>query len=236
MRARTASPPGQGWLRQLRQAVLWHRRLLAAGLTAAAVAAALVALSPPAASTLPVLRAAHDVPAGTVVDADDVEVASVPPGLVPDGALRSEPEATGRVLAGPARKGEPLTDVRFVGPTQLTGYGRGVVGAPVRIADAQAVALLRPGDVVDVLAADLVEDSAADGAGDAQHAVARVAARRVRVVTVPKPADDSLVGTGTLDAGALVVFATTPEVAGALARAAVTSRLSIILRADVQSP
>jgi Flp pilus assembly protein CpaB len=61
----------------------------------------------------------------------------------------------GRLVAGPVRRGEPLTDVRLLGPSLLAAVARGpdVVAVPVRFADAGAAALLRPGDRVDVLAA-----------------------------------------------------------------------------------
>ncbi len=52
------------------------------------------------------------------------------------------------------RAGETITDVRLVGPALLAGYGDQLVAAPVRIADAGSAALLQPGDVIDVLAAD----------------------------------------------------------------------------------
>jgi Flp pilus assembly protein CpaB len=219
-----AEPAQRRLLRLVRRRLLWHRRLITAGLTAAAVGAGLLALSPPAEPTVGVVRLSRDVPAGVVLDASSVEVSRLSPDAVPDGALRFASEAVGRVLASPARRGEPVTDARLVGASLLDGYGADAVGAPVRIADAQAVSLLRPGDVVDVLAADVPGD------GDESGRAAVTVAHGVRVVTVPAAGRDGWLASGAGDGGALVVLATSPQVARDLARAAVASRLSIVLR------
>jgi Flp pilus assembly protein CpaB len=126
----------------------------------------------------------------------------------------------GRVLAGPVRAGEPITDVRLVGRSLLEGYGDGLVATPVRIADAESARLLRSGDVIDVLAATAAAET---GAGEA-----RLVAAGVRVVVVPR-AEDSALGGGGFGEGALVVLATTPATATRLASAAVTSRLSLTI-------
>ena len=74
----------------------------------------------------------------------------------------------------------------------------------------------RHGDVVDVLASS---DHAA-------AATAPVLATGVRVLAVPNAAD----AVSGLDDGALVVVATTPSTAAVLARAAVSARLSVVIR------
>src|SRR6476620_2344630 len=56
---------GTGWLRDLRRAASWHRRLLVAGLLAASAAFAIDALSPPPPRTESVLVAAKDLAGGT---------------------------------------------------------------------------------------------------------------------------------------------------------------------------
>nr|WP_242339757.1 hypothetical protein [Streptomyces formicae] len=90
-----------------------------------------------------------------------------------------------------------------------------MVSAPVRIADAETVRLLRPGDEVDVIAA---ADSPAGGASDA-HVVATGA----RVAGVPRAHDDFP------DGGALVVLTVPRPVAARLAGASTTSRLAVTL-------
>jgi hypothetical protein len=81
-----------------------------------------------------------------------------------------------------------------------------LVSAPVRIADAETVRLLRPGDRVDVIAAD---DTGS---------VARVVAKDVRVAEVPRGTDES---------GALVVLSAERATAAALAGAGMSSRLAV---------
>ncbi|MEV5874390.1 hypothetical protein AB0L75_09215 [Streptomyces sp. NPDC052101] len=87
------------------------------------------------------------------------------------------------------------------------------VTAPVRIADAATVRLLRPGDRVDVIAA---EDASAGG-------IARVLARGVRVTKVPEPLD------GTAESGALVVLSVPRAMAARLVGASATARLAVTL-------
>ena len=140
---------------------------------------------------------------------------------MPAGAVDDASRLTGRVLAGPVRTGEAITDVRLVGPSLLAGYGERLVASPVRIADAASARLVRPGDVIDVLAA-----GPADEAGDAE---ARLVAAGVRVVLVPGD-EESALGGESFGEGALVVLATTSEAATRLASAAVTSRLSLTIR------
>ncbi|WP_420706120.1 MULTISPECIES: hypothetical protein [unclassified Streptomyces] len=89
----------------------------------------------------------------------------------------------------------------------------GAVTAPVRIADAATVRLLRPGDRVDVIAA---EETAAGGD-------ARMVARGARVTKVPEPLEDAT------DSGALVVLSVPRTTAARLAGASATARLAVTL-------
>jgi len=201
------------------QAATWHRRLLAAGLAAGSVAFALSALAPAPPAVVNVLAVAHDLPAGSTLTPQDIRVVGLSPTNVPAGSLRDRSDVVGRILAGAIRRGEPLTDVRLVGRalTQTLG-GAGLVAAPIRIADPGVARLLQAGDVVDVLAASEHGDGT----------TAPLVATSVRVVTVPAPED---VTSGLAD-GALIVVATTPSTAAVLARAAVTSRLSVTIRSS----
>ncbi|MER5897982.1 RcpC/CpaB family pilus assembly protein [Streptomyces sp. NPDC001876] len=98
-----------------------------------------------------------------------------------------------------------------------------LVSAPVRIADAATVRLLRAGDRVDVIAAQ-------DG-----DPVARVVAKDVEVADVPHrsedggqgyPATDGDGGTAA-EGGALVVLSVERDTATALAGAGVSGRLAV---------
>ncbi|MDQ1626654.1 MAG: pilus assembly protein CpaB [Actinomycetota bacterium] len=213
-----AGPALPGWLREVRRAAAWHRRLLTAGLLAAAVAFALQAVTPSPPPGARVVVAARDLSGGVRVSGTDVTVHRVPRDALPGGALRERADAEGRILVGPVRKGEVLTDVRLVGRSLLEAYGDTLVAAPVRIADAASVRLLHAGDVVDVLAAG------ADDGG----AGARLVASAVPVVSVPAASGSVLGPTDT--SGALVVVVTTDTTAARLAAAAVSQRLSVVLR------
>ncbi|MBO2459870.1 SAF domain-containing protein [Actinomadura violacea] len=196
------------------------RRPLAALSAAAAAGLALTALRPGPAPSVRVLAAARDLPAGATLGGSDLRALDLPPPAVPAGAMRSG--AAGRVLAGPVRRGEPITDARLVGAGLLRGYGPGTVAAPVRVADAGTVRLLRSGDRVDVLAGP-PSDGADDGPGKAGQwgGDARVVVSGVRVVTVPRPRDDGG------QQGALVVLATDRVQAQALAGAGTALSITI---------
>ena len=192
--------------RQLSRALDRHRGLVAGGLAAASVAVALGVLAPTPPPTVEVVAAAHDLPAGAQVDADDVRAVELPLAAAPDRALRTVEEVAGRVLAGPVRAGEPLTDVRLLGAGLVPPGGQ--VAVPVRVAEPALPLLVAAGDRVDVLATSL------EGA-DAARAVVTA----VPVLAVPAAED-------TAD-GALLVVAASPAAAARLAAAAVTSRLSV---------
>jgi pilus assembly protein CpaB len=205
------SPPA--W-HELARTVARHRRFIAAGLTAAAVALALHALSPPPPPATLVVTASHDLAGGTALRPGDVTRTPLPVRTVPDGAITAMGSVVGRLLAGPVRAGQTITDVQLVGRSLLAGYGPGLVASPVRIADGASVSLLRVGDLIDVLATDL--RGAASTSTVAYH---------VPVIMVPVVSSDG----GPTGTGALVVLGVPSEVARSLASAAVTNQLSFIL-------
>jgi Flp pilus assembly protein CpaB len=184
-----------------------HRRLLAALFAAAAAACGLAAARPHAQGARG-LVAARDLAGGAVLGPSDVTARVFPVRAVPSGAVR---RATGRVLSGPMRRGEPLTDARLRSGGLLAAHDPAAVAVPVRLADAGVVRLLHTGDRVDVLAAR------AEG-----PLPARTVASAVPIIAVPKPGPD-------LDEGALVVVETGRDQAAALARASVDSRLSVTI-------
>ncbi|MFF1833741.1 RcpC/CpaB family pilus assembly protein [Streptomyces sp. NPDC058231] len=95
-----------------------------------------------------------------------------------------------------------------------------LVAAPVRIADAATVRLLRPGDRVDVIA------DGGTGAG------AKVVAKGARVAEVPRtPADGWAEDPAEASAadGALVVLSVPRSTAASLAGAGISGRLAVTL-------
>ena len=209
----------------LRRAVARHRRLLAAGLAAGSVAAALSVLAPAPAPTADVVAAARDLGPGAALTTEDLLVQALPEAAVPDGSVAEPAALVGAAAAGAVRRGEPLTDVRLVG-AGLLGDAAGLVAAPVRLADDGVSALLRAGDVVDVLAAsapDPVGQAMTEPTGPApvRPVLSRVVAAAARVLAVPSTRG---VGEGTL-----VLLAVAPRAANDLAAAAVSARLSVVL-------
>ncbi|MEO5851015.1 MAG: SAF domain-containing protein [Nocardioides sp.] len=190
-----------------RRAVLRRRRLLAALLSAVAVLAALRSVSPAPEPMVPVLVAARDLPSGTLVRPGDLVETAYPPATAPDGLAG---DVVGRTLAAPVRRGEPITDVRLVGPALTEGYDD-LVAVPVRLPDAGSVALLTVGDRIDLVATD-------PSAGGA-----RVIALAAPVLALPAPTDAG--DNGGLP-GRLVVVGASPTAAGAIAGAAVRDFLS----------
>jgi hypothetical protein len=125
--------------------------------------------------------------------------------------------AAALVTAGPRTAPEPHHTERARGHPAAEPARRhravDMVTAPVRIADAATVRLLRPGDRVDVIAAD--DPSAGGGA--------RVLARDARVTDVPEPLD------GAIGSGALVVLSVPRATAARLVGASATARLAVTL-------
>jgi len=204
-------------LQSLRRAVSWHRRKLAVVAAVAAVLTGINAALPPDPPTVDVVRSAVRLDGGHVLGADDVSLARFPQDAVPDDALTSLDAAVGRTIASPVSKGQLLTELSVVAPGRSARPGR--VVAPLRLGDADLVALLRVGDAVDVVAAD------------AEAAQAAVVAREIRIVGLPPPPDaDGLGATASSSGGALVLVEVDSRTATVLAQAAVTATLSVVLR------
>ncbi|MBE1576338.1 SAF domain-containing protein [Amycolatopsis roodepoortensis] len=96
---------------------------------------------------------ARDLPAGSLLRAEDVKLVDLPDDVRPQGATGLPSSVEGRMLVGAARSGEPLTDVRLL-DAGIPGSGDPESSTvPVRLADAGVAELLRPGRRVDVVAA-----------------------------------------------------------------------------------
>jgi pilus assembly protein CpaB len=203
-------------LRRPRSPVHTARRVAAVLLAAAAL---FLAVRPVPASetvrphpTVPVAVAASDLSAGTVLAARDVAVVRLPPAVVPGGVVPDRQPLVGRALAGTVRAGEPLTDVRLVGPGLTVLLPPGRVAAPVRLADLAVAALVRAGDRVDVLAA------LPDGTQ------AELVAAGAPVLAAPGPVSD-----GPDPGAGLLVLAVDPATAARLAAASTTATLTVTL-------
>jgi hypothetical protein len=157
------------------------RRVAAGGLV---VLAGVAALRPnPDGDRAEAVVAARDLSPGTALTPDDVRVENRLTTTLPDGSQTDPGAVVGSTLAGPARRGEVLTDVRLLGSRLAEAAigskaGPGARIVPLHLADGALIDLVRVGDVVDVLAAP---------AGDAQpgaQAVSKVVATDAVVVLV----------------------------------------------------
>lgn len=206
----TPTSPRRHLWRGLGRAVSWHRRKLAIVAAVAAVLTGVAAVSPEGPPTLSVVRATTQIAGGAVVGPGDVEVAEVVAADAPEGAMTDPAAVLGRRLTAPVAEGQVLTGLALLS-TRAGTPGR--VIAPLRLADADIAALLRPGQIVDVVATDQQTTNAA------------VVADGVRVVTIPAVGEQD----GS-QAGALVLVEVTVEEATTLARAAVSGALTVIWR------
>jgi Flp pilus assembly protein CpaB len=153
------------------------RRIIAGGLV---LLAAVAAFRPdPGDRRSPVVVAARDLGPGAELAADDLRMETRSAPTIPDGAQSDVDSVVGATLAGPARRGEVLTDVRLLGrrlAESTAGPDARIV--PVHPADTALIDLVRPGDVVDVVAA---------AEGDAQATPHVVATDAIVVSVSAKP-------------------------------------------------
>lgn len=174
---------------------LSRRRPVVAALLTFAVVLALSAIVGRHSPTTSVVVMARDVAAGTSLTGDDVTLAELADELVPSTAVKNVDDVIGRVTTGPLAQHEVLTSTKVV-----SANSAGSMAVPIRLADPRVAALLRPGDVVDVVASL---------SGDGQVRPAQLLAAGVRVVTVQSDRE----------AGLIVVTAdenTAPLLAGAV--------------------
>lgn len=183
----------------------WTRTVRARRAAAAAlvVLAAVAALRPdPHGERVDVVVAARDLAPGAALTPGDVSLESRSAHTVPDGALTEVATVAQTTLAGPARRGEILTDVRLLG-SRLTEAAAGpearIVG--VHPADAALIDVVRPGDVVDVVTAGQ------DDSGTASPPARVLASRAIVVLVSDKHNHDDRVVLVALPAPAAVAVA-----------------------------
>ncbi|QIG41471.1 pilus assembly protein CpaB [Nocardioides anomalus] len=204
----TRLPRLRGSARRLRRLVLRRRRLLAALCALLAVWAGLRATAAPAPPSVAVTVAAHDLGAGTRLRPGDLTTVRLAPGTAPDGRVR---DPTGHTLAGPLRRGQPVTDTALLGPALLRDRPD-LVALPVRLPDTAMADLLRRGDSVDLVAAD------------PQGGPATTVAREALVLALPPPPADAAADGLP---GRLVLLGVRPVDVGPVSSASVTRFLTV---------
>jgi SAF domain-containing protein len=210
---RSVRPARRRPLHALARAASWHRRKLAVVAAIAAVLTGISAAAPAGPAMITAVKARTQLAGGTVVSASDISVERVAATDVPEGVVTDPDDLVGKTLAAPVAKNQMMT---LLATTTARGVASpGQVIAPLRLADSAQAALLQPGDVVDIVAADSAAEQAA------------VIAASARVVTVPEVPDDRA---GPAPEGALVLVDVDAQTATALAQAAATGALSIMWR------
>jgi Flp pilus assembly protein CpaB len=222
IRPHQGRPAADSWLAWSSRLAL-RRRLLVAVLTGVAVLAGLAAVRPGPAAGRAVWVATRDLSGGEPLQGSDVRLERLPLALVPSDSLTVRSPPTGRLLAAPVRRGEPLTDVRVLGAPLLTALDPPADRAvPVHVADAAAaLAVVHAGDLIDIIAAPDSDDGEPEAPATVVH--------DVRVLATPGyRAPDGLPASG--EAGGLLVVAASLHQATALAQAAASAQLSVAVR------
>lgn len=204
---------------------------LGAGLAAALLAFVLVrsrmASGSAAPALVPVVVAAHDIPARTRLTAALLKVRSVPPTGAPDGSIASPADLAGRVVLRPVLTGKAIT----VPMVAASGAALGMAFALPPSQRAVTVALdpadgvdefARPGDHVDILATD------EPGLAPAET---RTVLQNVALLAVGSQTSSEQDTSPTASGGAShVTVAVSPAQAQALVLAAARGKLHLALR------
>ncbi|MEE1620454.1 Flp pilus assembly protein CpaB [Zafaria sp. Z1313] len=215
--------------RSWRELLSVYRRPLAAALAALAVASALAALAPERAEKVPVVVAARELPTGAVVGAGDVELVELAEAALPPDLIADPARVAGSQLAVPLAAGSPVSEAMLVGPGLLTGTRPGTVAVPVHPSDPETVALLSPGQLVDVVLSE--------GNGYERPVESTVLARRVPVLWVPTGNDaGAWLGGQGASTGGMVVLGADREQSAELAGAGTRGRIFLVLVAAEGPP
>ena len=184
--------PDHGAVPVVRRFIIRRRRLLALLACCAAAGFAVQALAPADAERAAVVRAARDLPVGSVLESGSLETVQLPAEAVPPGAYEQSDAVVGRRLATPLRRGSPVTELSLAGSGLLAGAPPGTVAIPLRPADPSVLDLLGPGQLVTVVAgADNTAAQAGAGTGAAGdgNTAPEAAAGNQGPDTAPAPGD-----------------------------------------------
>lgn len=209
------------WLRPDWTRTVLARRVAAGGLVVLAGIATL--RSHPEGDYAQVVVAEHDLRPGAALTPSDVRLEKRLASTVPDGARPELGAVVGSTLAGPARRGEVLTDVRLLGSRLAEAAigskaGPGARIVPLHLADGALIDLVRVGDVVDVLAAP------ATASPETAHAAPKVVATDAVVVLVS--AKEKL---QSVDSDRVVLVALPGRVANTVAGSALGQTVTLTL-------
>jgi len=187
---------------KITQFVRWHRTGVALLALFVALLAGISALTSSETAGTPLVVAARDLSAGTVLSDQDLLVVTAPDDLRPDGCFRGPADLIGRPLSVGLTRGTPLTTAAL-NTSALTDQAAGEMLVPFRVRDPDIVALLQVGDHLTIVT------STPEG-------TVMTVAEHVRVAQLPAQASSGVWGnSGT--SGALIVVAAPSSIAGQLA-------------------
>lgn len=198
-----------------------NRRLVVALLLCAAAGVAVQQLTPAPAHTVTALAAGRDLPAGAVLDGQDVVQAAVPPDVLPSGSFTDTTALHGKQLAVPLRKGQLIADAQLLGPGLLAGTAAGSAAVPLRMADPSSVQLVSPGQLVDVVLTS--------GDGYERQSASEVLAESVPVLWTSAHGGKTGEWLGTNETEGLIVVAADAQQALRLAGASTQGKLFFVL-------
>lgn len=176
--------------------------------------------------TTPALRATVDVGAGDLLSAAVVEEVEVDVAAVPRDYSVEADQVFGRQVAVPLPAGALIHPEQLVGPGLLAGQDPGTVAVPVRPADPAMVALLTPGQRVDVLASS---DSLDRGPSS------KLVAAAAPVLWTPQHDSENWLP-GGVEAGGVAILAVDAATAESIAEATQEGRLHLSLRGTEEPP
>ncbi len=185
-----------------------------------AAAAALITSEEGQLETALALRVNADVAAGERLSSAVVEEVPVDAGAVPRGYSADIDQVLGQQVAVPLPAGALIHPNQLVGPGLLAGQDPGTVAVPVRPADPAMIAVLTPGQRVDVLVSS---DSPERGSSSEPVATA------APVLWTPKDESENWLPAGG-EAGSVVILAVDLATAESIAQATQEGRLHLSLR------
>lgn len=189
--------PNVGCVPHRPRALLWRFRWLVVAVCVAVAAwVAIGELRPAPPATVPVLVAAHDLPAGSVLTASDLRVAHVTD--APGPSMPIDDAIGARLIIG-APAGLAVVPTMLLGPGLADSAPPGWVVAPVTLADPVLAELLRVGDSIDLYLA------AADTGGQLDDALLVSTGALVLATQDPAAEESSWLGTSSSAPPAVVV-------------------------------
>lgn len=200
----------------------WIRRFripLAVLLAVCAGLAALLAGEHSTAATTTAVRVTTGVAAGEVLSAAVLEETQLDAAAVPEGHPVQMEDLIGETLAVTLPAGALVHQTQLVGPGLLEGRPAGTVAVPVRPADTAILALLSPGQRVDV--------TASSDAPESQEGSQRIA-EAAPVLWIPQDESENWLGASST-ARNVAILAVDAATAAQIAEASHSGRLHLSL-------